>query len=295
MLYCDDCLKVLDNLPDEKIDLIICDPPYFRVLKQEKWDNFKTFDDYLKWSETFYEKCVQKLRLSGTLLLYGCSVSVSTMCSINEILVRFGMYFVEEIIIDKGIKSIAGRTSNKIKMLPPVSENIFVYRKDAKPFVKNLLRSKQNETKLSSKQIKEKLGMPLNGGGNWTKYCGDTEFPLLPTKECWGQICRLFNIEIDYSQIEETYNGIIGLTNVWDDISFNIKDRRHPAEKPLKLADRCVNIFSRENDLVYIPFAGSGNDIISCIHNNRRWVASEISSEYCKVIEEKIKNCNSNR
>ncbi len=270
----------MNLLSNNSVDLIIADPPYFRVLKQEKWDKFKDFEEYTAWSENYLKECIRILRLSGTLLLYGCSVSLSTMCTLNEILINNGMYFVEEIIIDKGIKSVAGRISNKIKMLPPVSENIFVYRKDAKPFVKNLLKEKQKEYGFTSKQIKEKLGMPLNGGGNWTKYCGDTEFPLLPTKEHWMGICNLFNINISYSNIEETYNGIFGLSNVWNDIDFYIKNRKHPSEKPVQLADRCIKIFSRKGDLVYIPFAGSGNDIIACKENNRNWLATEICQEY---------------
>ena len=171
--------------------------------------------------------------------------------------------------------------------MPPVSENIFVYRKDAKPFVKDILLQKQKESGMTSKQIKERLGMSLNGGGNWTKYCGNTEFPLLPTKEHWRKICEIFKIDIPYSNIEETYNGIFGLTNVWNDIDFYIKNRQHPSEKPIQLADRCVKIFSRENDLVYVPFAGSGNDIIACINNNRKWVATELNGEYVNKIMQK--------
>lgn len=281
----------MKSISENIVDLIIVDPPYFRVLKQENWDKFKNFEDYISWSEEYLKECVKKLRLSGTLLLYGCSVNLSTMCALNKILLDNGIYFVQEIILDKGIKSVAGRISNKIKMMPPVSENIFVYRKDAKPFVKSLLIQKQKESGLTSKQIKKKLGMPLNGGGNWTKYCGNTEFPLLPTKEHWDKICELFQIDIPYSNIEETYNGIFGLTNVWSDIEFYIKDRKHPSEKPVQLADRCVKVFSRENDLVYIPFAGSGNDIIACINNNRKWIATEIECEYVNnIIYPKLNN-----
>lgn len=276
----EDCITFSKTIADNSIDLVIMDPPYFRVLKKEKWDKFKTFDEYVRWSEEYITALIPKIRLSGTLLLYGCSVNMQAMCAINNILTENGMYFVQEIIIDKGIKSMAGRISDKMKMLPPVSENIFVYRKDAKPFVKQLLKQKQKEMGFTSKEVKEKLGMPINGGANWTKYCGNTEFPLLPTREHWIKICELFNISIPYRNIEETYNSIFGLSNVWDDIDFYIKGRKHPSEKPLKLADRCVKIFSRENDLVYIPFTGGGNDIIACIENNRRWVATEINNEY---------------
>lgn len=289
-IYNSDCIEFLDLLEDGCLDLIIADPPYFRILKREEWDKFSNFDDYLNWSKIYLKKCIEKLRYSGTLLIYGCSVSISTMSFLNEILIQNGMYFVEEIVINKGIKSIAGRVSSKIKMLPPVSENIFVYRKDAKPFVKKILLNEKKKSGLSTRQIKSKLGMPLNGGGNWTKYCGDTEFPLLPTKEHWEKICELFNISISYLEIEEVYNGSLGLTNVWDDIQFYTKNRKHPSEKPIQLAERCIQLFSRENDLIYIPFAGSGNDILACIKNNRNWVATEIDSGYFQIIKERLSN-----
>lgn len=287
-IFNEDVLVCLDRIQDNSIDLMIIDPPYFRVLKREKWDKFKDFNTYMKWSDSYLTKCISKLRLSGTLLLYGCCVSLSTMCSLNDIMIKNGMYFVQEIVINKGIKSMAGRISDKINMCPPVSENIFVYRKDAKPFVKNLLKSKQKEFGLSTKQIKEKLGMPLNGGGNWTKYCGNTEFPLLPTKENWEKICELFQLNIPYHNIEETYNGIFGLSNVWDDINFYIKNRKHPSEKPIPLAERCISIFSNENNTVYIPFAGSGNDIIACIKHNRNYIASEIDKDYYEKIIQSV-------
>ena len=35
-----------------------------------------------------------------------------------------------------------------------------------------------------------------------------------------------------------------------------------------------------EGDLVYIPFAGSGSEIVSCINNNRNYIATEINNDY---------------
>jgi len=286
-IYNEDCISILSKFNDNSIDLIIADPPYFRIL-QEKWDRFKTFDEYLDWSKKYLSLCVNKLRLSGTFLLYGCSRSFSTLCELNRILLDRGMYFVEEIVIDKGMKSVAGRVSNKIKMYPAVSENILVYRKDAKPFIKELLKQKQKENNIAVNEIKTYLGMALNGGGNWTKYCGNTEFPLLPTEEHWNKLCELLKISIQYKEIEEVYNGQFGLTNVWNDINFYIKNRIHPSEKPLILSERLVKSFSRENDLVYVPFAGSGSEIEACIKNNRNYIATEINSEYCDLIKKRL-------
>lgn len=282
-IYNMDCIQFMRTMDNNSVDLVIADPPYFRI-KNEEWDKFRTLDDYLRWSREWISLCTNKLRLSGTLILYGCTRSFSVLCELNRIMLDNGMYFVEEIILDKGIKSVAGRISQKIKMLPPVTENILVYRKDAKPFVKQLLNQKQKEYNYSAAYIKQYLGMATNGGGNWTKYCGNTEFPLLPTREHWNKLRELFSIEIDYDSIEETYNSILGITNVWNDIEFYNKNRKHPCEKPVRLAERIISLFSREGDLVYVPFSGSGNDFIACNRLNRRCIATEINSAYIEEI-----------
>jgi len=288
-IYNEDCIKTTNNI-DDNIDLIIVDPPYFRILKNQDWDKFKNIDEYLEWSNEYLSLLISKLRLNGTLLLFGCTRNFNILSELNRIVEKNGMEFIQEIIIDKGMKSIAGRINSNMKMLPPVSENIIVYRKDAKPFVKKLLKDKQKEHHKTAKEMNELLGCKSNGGGNWTKYTGNTEFPLFPTEEHWNTLKNVFDIHIDYDSIKITYNSIHGLTNVWNDINFYIKDRKHPSEKPVDLSDRYIKIFSNENDLIYIPFAGSGSEIESCIKNNRNWIASEINKKYIKdIIEPRIK------
>lgn len=289
-IYNMDCIEYMKTLPNECVDLIIADPPYFRILKAD-WDKFNNIEEYIHWSKNYLKLCVDKLRLSGTLILYGCTRNFNVLCKLNEILINEGMYFVQEIIIDKGIKSVAGRTSPNIKMLPPVTENILIYRKDSKPFVKKILLEKQKELNISTKEIKLKMGFPLNGGGNWTKYCGNTEFPLLPTEEHWNKLRDILNIDIDYSNIKEVYNPIMGITNVWSDIDFYIKDRKHPSQKPISLCKRTIELFSNPNDLIYVPFAGSGSDIIACIETDRNYLATEISKQYIdEIIIPRIKS-----
>lgn len=83
-------------------------------------------------------------------------------------------------------------------------------------------------------------------------------------------------------------------SDVWIDIaeaSQSSKERfklsngeSFPTVKAQKLCDRIVKASSNEGDLVYIPFAGSGSEIVSCIRNNRNWIASEINEEYINDI-----------
>jgi len=48
--------------------------------------------------------------------------------------------------------------------------------------------------------------------------------------------------------------------------------------------------WSNENDIVYDPFMGSGTTAKVCILNNRNYIGSEISAEYCKIAKQRILN-----
>ena len=42
-----DCLDYLKSLPDESVDMVCVDPPYFKIVKND-WDNqWKTEKEYL--------------------------------------------------------------------------------------------------------------------------------------------------------------------------------------------------------------------------------------------------------
>jgi len=76
--------------------------------------------------------------------------------------------------------------------------------------------------------------------------------------------------------------------NVWE--IANVKnDSKHPAIFPYELAEKHILSWSKEGDLVYDCFMGSGTVAKMSILNNRNWIGSEISSEYCDIIEERIK------
>ena len=63
----------------------------------------------------------------------------------------------------------------------------------------------------------------------------------------------------------------------------------HPAPFPKKLVENCLLLCTNEDDLVYDPFMGSGTTAIACERLNRKWIGSEISEEYCKIANERIK------
>src|SRR5690625_2915458 len=75
--------------------------------------------------------------------------------------------------------------------------------------------------------------------------------------------------------------------NIWQ-IRTNAGTKRHPAQFPEILANDHIISWSNENDLVYDPFMGSGTTAKMSILNNRNWIGSEISKEYCEIIEKRL-------
>ena len=68
---------------------------------------------------------------------------------------------------------------------------------------------------------------------------------------------------------------------------------KHPAIFPEELANRHIMSWSNENDIVYDPFCGSGTVPKMAILNNRNYIGSELSKEYCdNVIAKRIELAN---
>ena len=79
--------------------------------------------------------------------------------------------------------------------------------------------------------------------------------------------------------------------NIWEYRTTKIIQKTHPATFPEQLANDHIISWSNEGDLIYDPFMGSGTTAKMAILNNRKYIGSEISEEYCKIIETRIKEC----
>ena len=75
----------------------------------------------------------------------------------------------------------------------------------------------------------------------------------------------------------------VGTSSSKDKIAF-----KHPAIFPEQLAEDQILTWTEPGDLVYDCFMGSGTTAKAAMLNDRRWLGSEISSEYVAIAEERI-------
>lgn len=82
---------------------------------------------------------------------------------------------------------------------------------------------------------------------------------------CSKGVARVFNY---------MYNGMLQ-----DDMK-NKDERFHPTQKPTQLWCKLLNYYTKENDLILDPFAGSQSLRIACHKLQRRYIGFEIDKEY---------------
>jgi site-specific DNA-methyltransferase (adenine-specific) len=95
---------------------------------------------------------------------------------------------------------------------------------------------------------------------------------------------------------QETNEGRFRTTypsNIWTDITVPFWSMRentnHPTQKPEKLLAKIILASSRENDVVFDPFAGAGTTAVTAKKLKRHFISIEIDKTYCCLAEKRLK------
>ena len=84
----------------------------------------------------------------------------------------------------------------------------------------------------------------------------------------------------------------ITLSDVWTDIPalpHNAKEKvDHPTQKPIKLMERIVSLFTNEGDTVLDFCMGSGSTGVACKNLNRNFIGIEKDLNYFNIAKERL-------
>ena len=287
-----DVMDALKMLPDRSIDVIITDPPYYGVVSDD-WDNqWASVEEYLLWCAEWIKESKRVLKRSGSFFIFGWNYQLSKLIQTFE---DNGYSFRQNITIWKGLASIAGRASSKLKIFPTATEYIHYYHVDSKEYIRNLLQSHKIRLNLTALEINTYLGAATNGGGIWSSIAGPRQKLLQePTKEIWLKLDKLFGGLPKYEDIVYTFNSPMGLTDVWNDINFYDKEYKkfkfHTTQKPLTVLYRLIAASTNEGDIVLDMFGGSGSTAIACIDLKRKYILNELDDNYYNKSKKWISN-----
>ena len=78
--------------------------------------------------------------------------------------------------------------------------------------------------------------------------------------------------------------------SIWTMKAESARRIGHPAPFPEELPNRLIQLYSFTNDIILDPFMGSGTTAVASIKSKRNFIGYDISEEYIKLAENRIKN-----
>ncbi|MDD2863358.1 MAG: site-specific DNA-methyltransferase [Methylococcales bacterium] len=265
-----DCLDIVATMPENSIDLIYLDPPFFTQKTQQLTtrDGTKTFSYNDLWS--CHKEYAEFLfvRLMGLKRVLSDTGSLFVHCDRNAShIIRmildsiFGMeQFRSEIIWTYK------RWSNAKKGLLASHQTLYFYSK-TDDFKFNTLYTDYSEStnidQILQKRIRNKQGKSV--------YARNET----------GEII-----------LDNAKNGV-PLSDVWDIPYLNPKAKErvgYPTQKPIALLERVLAIASNEGDIVLDPFCGSGTTLVAAKLNNRRYIGIDESADAVELSKQRLES-----
>lgn len=250
-IICGDCEKVMEQMPDEVIDLTVTSPPY-GVLRDYKGYIF----DFKKVAQQLY-----RITKPGGVVVW---VVGDTVIDGGESGTSFeqALYF-KEIgfnLYDTMIYEKNGSQYPEKKRYYQCFEYMFVLSK-GKPKTVHLLRDRVNKWE-----------------GSWGKRSRRQKDGTLTQGD-----------KVPYQTHGVRFN--IWRYNTGHGFSSKDKDVfKHSACFPEKLAEDHIVSWSDIGDLILDPMCGSGTTLKMAIKNKRNYIGIDISKEYCELTEKRIKS-----
>lgn len=300
-----------NQLPDKSVQLIIADPPYFEV-KGDFDFIWKSFDDYLKDVEKWCLECKRLLADNGTLFWYGHAKNIAYA----QVIFDKHFNLINNLVWDKG--SFMGlEESEGLRSFAPCTERILMYGSKAqdttglqgiqndlelyKPIRDYFLEQKKN-CNYTFKEINEKcFGSASNGGGMasniLTSYKNGWTFP---TKEKYDALQKIGlcpkpydelrkeyeELRKEYEELRRPFTNLFKLQEVFRFSNEAVKTGAkydHDTVKPETLTRALILTCSRKNDLVFVPFAGSGTEVAMAIKEGRKAIGFDIEEKYVEM------------
>jgi DNA modification methylase len=264
-LYCGDNLEVMRTLPDEFVDLIYLDPPFFSNRQynviwgdeaekrsfEDRWDG--GIETYISWMQDRLYEMRRILKNTGSIYLH-CDWHAS-----HRLRVLMDEIFGERNFRNEIIWSYR-KWSKSTKQFLRNHDNIYFYSitEDNNFNIQFVPYSKGTFRRWKGKKQKSVFD---ESGKRIHQYSGEEESPGAPMPDVWS-----------ISIINPAANERWG----------------YPTQKPEKLLERIIKASSNPGDLVMDPFCGCGTTIAVAENLERNWIGIEISYTACELMKQRL-------
>ena len=303
-----------NDLPDKCAKLIIADPPYYKV-KGDFDFIWKTFDDYLVDVKKWCLECKRILADNGTLFWYGGSKNIAY----SQIIFDKHFNLINNLIWNKG--SFMGlEESEGLRSFAPCTERILFYGSKSQDTtglkeVEKEYIAPRNPFAIELKKARIKKGVSINAVAEYGKFYGNVNHGgsvtnwergyNIPNKEQWKILCdnlpivrteydnlrtEYDNLRTEYEHLRRPFNNKFNLQEILNFSNEAVKVGNkydHDTVKPETLTRALILTCSRENDLVVVPFSGSGTECAMSVKEKRNFIGYEVTEKHAKMSQER--------
>jgi site-specific DNA-methyltransferase (adenine-specific) len=294
-IYNDDCINAINQLPDNSIDCIITDPPYFIDKLDDNWNadkltseksnsHIKHLPKGMKFSKQqslefykFYNEVSKllfnKLKPGGFFLSFSSPRLYHSMAMAMDdagFEIRDMINWVYTQSMPKGMGP--ARQIDRMKLTEEEKADLQTkYANMKTPQIKSCFEPicvamKPIEKTFLENDMKYGVGMV-----NFAAKVGDDHGPA--------------NI-VTTSEFDKVYdkNFLIKKPSKMEKGDYN----NHLSVKPIALMNHLLDIFTKKGSVVLDPFLGSGSTLLSCIESNRQAIGIEKNKLYYDIAAKRI-------
>lgn len=245
-----DCLKLMKNISDKSIDMILCDLPYGTT--HCEWDVRIPFE--LLWEQ--YNRVIKD---NGAIVLFSSQPFTTDLINSQRKIFRY------EIIYEK--TQFTGFYNAK-KMPLKAHENICVFYKKIPTYnpQKTICPNAKIGHKRHNSDYKKTSGkafghVSVEKAETWEYVDDGTRYPT----------------------------DIIKFSN-WNGALFgNTKNAvKHPTTKPISLLEYLIKTYTNNGDIVLDNCMGSGSTGVACINTGRSFIGMELEKNFFDIAVERI-------
>ena len=252
-LYQGNFLELAKKIPNQSIDLIIADPPY-NASKGGLWsmENGKLPDfggDWKKISQTWDDMSLDQY----------LAFTLKWLSEAKRVLKQTGSMWVHGTYHSAGVTNVA----MQILGIEIINEIVW-YKRNSFPNLSGRRLTASHETIL------------------WAHRGGK----------------RSYRFNYEHSKFGDFSNDRLKAPNkqmrtVWDlpnnKPQQELSHGKHPAQKPVRLARRCIQLSADPGDICLVPFAGSGSECIAAMEEGLRYIGFEIDADYVALARSRLR------
>ena len=261
-----DCLEVMRTMPDKCVDLVLTDPPYFRIVDNE-WDRqWKTLAEFQAWADAVAVELKRVMKPSASLYWF-CDEKIAAYCQV--VLDRH--FSLLNALVWRKPTTQAVKAINQLRSFAPLTERCLFYEMAnslGNPAtgleeihscpewfadIKKYMREEREKLKQAhgfstTKEVDEYInGLTGTRSVVSRHYFADSQY-MFPTEELYKKLQTSGFWQREYEDLRREYEGLRreyeGLRRVWNasdkavevlEFALSPAPYIHPTQKPLPL------------------------------------------------------------